>query len=208
MRVRESPLNCLGAFWWGFFVQTILRVITMSGLNIIAAIRNDEQLEIMLKSSCKTAFVMYGDLLSIETIVKRLKKYDKKVFVHLELVKGLANDSAAIKYLKQTCQPDGIVVTKRGLVKKVKKYGMKAVNHFFAIDSMGLETGIRSVIENQPDIVEIMPALMPSIISYVKKKVNCTVYVAGLVKDKSSAEQAIAAGAQGVITSETKLWGL
>lgn len=180
----------------------------MSELNIIAAIRNDEQLEIMLKSTCTTGFVMYGDILTIETIVKRLKKYDKKVFVHLELVKGLANDSAAIKYLKQTCQPDGVVVTKRGLVKKVKRNGMKAVNHFFAIDSMGLETGIQSVLDNQPDIVEIMPALMPEIIRYVKERVDCKIYVAGLIKEKSSVEKAIAAGAEGVITSETKLWNL
>jgi glycerol uptake operon antiterminator len=75
---------------------------------IIAAIRDCRQWECAAKSSCGVIFMLCGNILNIEDIIKRIKEKGKKVCVHLDFVDGLGKDNAAVEFLKRA-GADGII---------------------------------------------------------------------------------------------------
>ena len=56
---------------------------------IIAAVKNDEELENCLKSEIDVVFVIYGDVVTIPEIIDRIKDSGRTAMVHLDLVSGL-----------------------------------------------------------------------------------------------------------------------
>lgn len=57
---------------------------------VVAAIKDDDGLKRCLESDIDVVFVLYGDVISIRDIVHRLKKGNKTVLVHVDLISGLA----------------------------------------------------------------------------------------------------------------------
>ena len=53
---------------------------------IIAAIKDDRGLEKCLGCDSKIIFILYGDVLTIPSIVERVKVGGKLAFVHMDLV--------------------------------------------------------------------------------------------------------------------------
>lgn len=54
---------------------------------------------------------------------------------------------------------DGVITTKPSLIKVIKNEGLIAIQRLFMLDSRSLETGIKSILEDKPHAVEIMPGL-------------------------------------------------
>ena len=79
---------------------------------IVAAVKDESGLEQCLNIPCRVVFVLFGDLNSVPGIVAKLKASGKTVFVHADLVEGLSAREAAVDYLVQTAQPDGIISTR------------------------------------------------------------------------------------------------
>jgi glycerol uptake operon antiterminator len=51
---------------------------------VIAAVKDEEGLIKSLESDCAAVFILYGDLLSIGSIVSRIKSAAKLAIVHLD----------------------------------------------------------------------------------------------------------------------------
>lgn len=92
---------------------------------IVAAVKDDEGLQICLESESLVVFVLYGDLNSIPDIVMKLKTAGKTVFVHADLIEGLSAREAAVDYLIKNTSLDGIISTKLPLLRfaKAKEIG-------------------------------------------------------------------------------------
>ena len=58
---------------------------------VIAAVKNDMGLAHALRSECAAVFILYGTILDIGQIVKRIKAAGKLAFVHADLIEGLSN---------------------------------------------------------------------------------------------------------------------
>ena len=59
---------------------------------IIAAIKNMDDLELCCSiEEIRVVFVLFGDICTIRTIVKRLKDAGKIVIVHVDLIVGLSS---------------------------------------------------------------------------------------------------------------------
>ena len=101
---------------------------------IIAAIRDDAGLEEVLTLDLDVIFVLYGDLCTIPEIVRRCKEHGKTVFVHLDLISGLALREAAVDFIHQFTQADGIISTKSALMKRARELGLASVLRFFVLD--------------------------------------------------------------------------
>lgn len=175
---------------------------------IIAAVRDIKRMEEAGKSPIECIFLMTGDILTIEDCVKTARSYKKSIFLHVDLIKGVANDTEGVKYIAQRVKPDGIVSTKSHLIRMAKKEGLFAVQHFFLIDTHAYETSIRSILETEPDAIEIMPGLMPRVIADIKIKTEYPIVAAGLVKSRREAKKVIDAGAHAVAIGEPELWTL
>ena len=83
---------------------------------------------------------------------------------------------------------------------------MFAIMRFFVIDSMALEN-IRSPQSGvRPDVIEVLPGLMPDIIRKICQTSRTPVIAGGLITDKKSVMAALSAGAVCVSSTNQDVW--
>lgn len=175
---------------------------------IIAAIRSDQELEKALLSNTLVVFVLYGTISNISDICCKLKAKDKIVFVHLDLIDGLKGNAAGINFLKENSPFDGIITTKASNIKYAKQKGLCTIQRIFIIDTLSLQTGIKSICETNPTAVEIMPGVASKIIEDIKSKVKTPVVAGGLIRTKKDVIDSLSSGAIAISTTTMDLWDI
>ncbi|NLY45805.1 MAG: glycerol-3-phosphate responsive antiterminator [Tissierella sp.] len=173
---------------------------------IIAAINDLDKIKEVMNSPCKIVFLLVGDILNIEEVVKKLKKENKLVYVHIDLIGGFSKDILALKYLNNTIMPDGIITTKSNLIKAAKELKIFTIQRLFILDSLALTSGINSINSIRPDAVEILPGIMPKIIKEIRREAKIPVIAGGLIKDKVDVINSLNSGAIGISTSNERVW--
>ena len=173
---------------------------------VIAAVKDEEGLEKSLRTECRIIFILYGNICSLTTIVERIKNRDKLAIVHADLVQGLSAKIEAIDYIKNNTKADGILSTKGNLVKHAADIGLIGILRNFIIDSMAMENVKRQTELAHPDIIEIMPGIMPEIIEKLKNEIKLPLIAGGLISDKKDVIAALSAGADAVSTTKEELW--
>ncbi|MGI6686485.1 MAG: glycerol-3-phosphate responsive antiterminator [Bacillota bacterium] len=173
---------------------------------IIAAVRNEKQLQKAVNAPIAAIFLLAGDINVLADYVDYARGHHIPVFPHLDLMGGIAGDKAAVKFIAREIRPDGIITTRSTLIKAAKKHDLRTIQRLFLVDSTAVETGIHAVEENQPDAVEIMPGLMPKIISQVKSRIGKPIIAGGLIEDQEDIDQVLNAGALAVSIGNSDLW--
>ena len=178
---------------------------------VIIAIKNEEELEKCLTKEPKVVFVLYGDICSITGIVARLKEAGKVAVVHMDLIIGISGKEAAVDYLKEQVGADGIITTKSNLIKRARQQGLYTVLRFFVMDSMSLLNIEKQVGQTSPDVIEILPGVMPKVIRQVTEKMKRSrvpVIAGGLIRDREDVMAALNAGAVSVSSTNETVWNL
>ena len=173
---------------------------------VIAAVKDEEGLEKSLRTDCRIIFILYGNICSLTTIVEKIKNRDKLAIVHADLVQGLSAKTEAIDYIKNNTKADGILSTKGNLVKHAVDIGLIGILRNFIIDSMAMENVKKQVELAHPDIIEIMPGIIPEIIEKLKNEIKLPLIAGGLISDKKDVIAALSAGADAVSTTKEELW--
>ena len=173
---------------------------------IIAAVKDEAELKESLLTDCKVIFILFGNICNIATIVERIKDRDKIAIIHADLVQGLSAKAEAIDYLKLNTKADGIISTKGNLIKYAVDIGLIGILRNFIIDSMAMDNVYKQVSLANPDMIEIMPGIMPEIIEKIKRKLKLPLIAGGLISDKKDIIAALSAGADAVSTTKTRLW--
>lgn len=173
---------------------------------IIAAIKNDDDLKIVLNTNVKIVIVLYGNLLKIIDICEPLKKAGKLVFIHIEMIDGLKNDESGIQYIKEKVNPFGIVTTKQTQLKYAKHLMLHTILRIFMVDSKSLMTGIKNIKEFRPDIVEIMPGISSKTIKTIQKNIELPIIAGGLIETKKEVLDILQAGAVAISTTNKDIW--
>lgn len=175
---------------------------------IIPAVKDEESLEVCLKSDSSVIFILFGDICGIADIVERIKEKGKLAMVHMDLIAGLGSKEISVDYIKKRTRADGIITTKPILVKRAKELGLAAVLRFFIIDSMALANLSRQTREARPDCIEVLPGVMPKVIRKITKENKIPLIAGGLISDKEDVCNALDAGAVAVSSTNTKIWFL
>lgn len=183
-------------------------IISIEKNPIIAAIRNDEGVENAIKSEVSSVFLLRADIFNISNYVNRIKDSGKHVFIHFEFLEGLGRDNRTIDYIAEVIKPDGIITTRTNHVKYAEERGLFAIQRFFLVDSQSYETAIKSLQAIKPDMIEIMPAVMPGVIKRFREKVSLPIIAGGLIDCKEDIIDILKAGALGVSTGKKELWVL
>jgi len=173
---------------------------------IIGAIKGDN-LENIIKSECDVVFLLNGDILTLKKKIALLHKYNKKVFVHLDMISGLASSPISVDYIKNELNVDGIITTKTNIVKRAIELNVSVIQRFFFIDSMSLENAIESLRKVKPQAIEIMPGIIPKVIRKINKVYpDMPIICGGLINTKEEIINVLSAGAMAISTSDLKLW--
>ena len=161
---------------------------------IIAAIKDDEGLKKCLTSESRVIFILYGDICNIPDIVETVKSSGKIAMVHIDLIAGL--------------RADGIITTKPALIKRAKELGLYTILRLFVIDSMAYSNIEHQLRTAKPDLIEVLPALMPKVLSKVCKLSTVPVIAGGLVSDKEDVMALLQAGVVSISSTNEKIWFL
>lgn len=173
---------------------------------IIAAVKSEQQMEKALESDCRVVFFLFGDICSIGRLVQTAKDAGKLAFVHLDLIRGISGKEVAVEFIKTYTRADGIISTRPELTKHARGIGLASILRIFVIDSMALGTIDKQLRAGEPDILEIMPGIMPKIIREVSAKVAVPVIAGGLIRDKEDIMNALSAGALCISTTSETAW--
>lgn len=175
---------------------------------VIAAVQSEKDLEIAIKSKVSTIFLLCADIFNAKALVQRIKKADKNALIHIDFLEGIGKDSKAIDYIIKVIQPDGIISTKSSHIKIAKAKGAFTIQRFFLIDNKSYEMALKSVESIKPDMIEIMPGVMPGIIYRMTSQLSIPIIAGGLISNKQDIMEALNAGALGASTSKIELWEL
>ena len=176
---------------------------------IITAIKDDDGLNKCIScEESRIVFILYGDILSISSIVDRIKQAGKLAFVHMDLISGLQQKDISVEFIKEHTQADGIISTKAALITKAKELGLYTVMRFFVIDSMAYDNITRQLKSTHPDIIEVLPGPMPKVVKRICSMTKCPVIAGGLVSDKEDVYALLDAGAACISSTNTAIWNL
>ncbi len=173
---------------------------------VIAAVRTDEQYEVSLEAKPNMLFLLGGSILDIAGKVDRAKRAGKTVFLHMDFMEGIAADRAGVSYVAREVQPDGVISTRSQVIGLSREAGLHAVQRLFLIDSTALRSGLKAIHSSGADAVEVMPGIMPAIISELADLTPLPIIAGGLVRTRSEVLAALEAGALAVSVGAADLW--
>jgi len=74
------------------------------------------------------------------------------------------------------------------------------------LDSIALDTVLKKASPADADAYEVLPGVMPKIISLVASKCELPIIAGGLIRDKEDVVNALSAGAVAVSSTNSKVW--
>lgn len=172
---------------------------------VIAAVKNEEQLDGAINSSAQIIFVLFGDVMNIKKISEIIAVKNKIGIIHIDLVEGLTNKEVVIKYVKEETNFDGIISTKPQVVKLAKKYDLVGVQRVFIFDTLSLNT-VKNHMISECDAIEVLPGIIPKVLGIISKYSNKPVVAGGLIETKEEVMQALSSGATCISTTKKEIW--
>lgn len=173
---------------------------------VIAAIKDDEGLQKCKDSDSQVIFILYGDICGIADTVDEIKACGKIAMVHIDLIAGLSSKEIAVDFIKKYTHADGIITTKPTLIKRAKELSLYTILRLFVIDSMAYENIEKQIRAAKPDIIEILPALMPKVVKKICKLTQTPVIAGGLVSEKEDIMELLDAGVTSISSTDQQMW--
>jgi Glycerol-3-phosphate responsive antiterminator (mRNA-binding) len=180
--------------------------MTFHNQSILPAVRKAKDLEKLMKLKYEYIVILDTHINQLRPIVDLAKQHGKKPILHADLIEGLKNDEYAAEYLCQIVKPSGIVSTRAGVIAKTKQNGLLAIQRLFLLDTNALEKSYAMFERTRPDFIEVLPGIIPHIITEVNERTGIPIFAGGLVRTVNDVDQAIRAGASAVTTSNHELW--
>jgi glycerol uptake operon antiterminator len=175
---------------------------------IIAAIRDEAALTAALASPVAVVFLLSGTLSNIEQMVERVLRAERGVFVHLDLIEGLTKDQHGLRWLAQAARPTGIISTRASLMSVARSLGLATVQRMFLLDSQSVRTGLELAHTASPDVVEVLPGILPDVIADLSHRLDRPVIAGGMITSTEQCVAALHTGARGISTSNQHLWSV
>lgn len=175
--------------------------------HIIAAVRSAEAVAAIAKSPTEAVYLLFGDPLTIPSLLQSLRDLGKLPIVNLDLLAGFSRDSINAEYLA-SCGAAGIISTHVEVLRAARKRGLIAVQRTFALDSAAIDAGLRATNQFVPDAIEILPAVAaPRVASRFRAAhPGLRVVAGGLISGLKEIEDLLAAGIDAVSVSDSRYW--
>ncbi|MEG1256115.1 glycerol-3-phosphate responsive antiterminator [Clostridium sp.] len=174
---------------------------------IIAAVKNEGELELALSSEVQVIFVLFGDILNIKEISEKVHAADKVGIVHIDLIDGITNREVAIKYLKKETYFKGVISTKSQVVKYAKAHDLLGIQRVFIFDTISLNNSIKHL-GAECDAIEVLPGVIPKVIEQLAEKSQKPIVAGGLIESKEEVIMALKSGATCVSTTKEEIWAM
>ena len=172
---------------------------------VIAAVRTEAEFEAALASRASLIFDLAPDLMKLPARIKRVRAAGKRLFLHIDLAKGIGRDESGIAFLRGL-GIDGIVSTKVSMIKLAREKGLFTVQRFFIVDSQSVHTTVEAVRSSSPDVIEVMPGIACKVIARLHDSLDIPLIAGGLIESEEEVAAAMESGAAAVSTGKEELW--
>ncbi len=173
---------------------------------VIAAVQSQATLSAALSLRMPTVFLLNTDIFSSKASVDLCAAADCNVFLHMDLIDGLASSAKALDYVQHRISPSGIISTKSALIKYAREQGIFCIQRFFIVDSASFDNAVKTTRKNRPNMVELMPGIIPDVLRRFTAEADTPVIAGGLITQRRQVIGALSAGAVGVSTGCQGLW--
>lgn len=174
---------------------------------IIAAVNDLEKLEMALESPCEIIFILTGNIFNLKEISNRVRNKNKGLYIYVDSIDGFSKDTWGLEYIIKNIYPDGIITEKDTLIKLSKEMGVFTIQRLVISDSKSLEHTINTIKRTRPNVVDILPGIMPKIIKTITDT-KLPVIASGLITTKDDLKSSLNAGAIAISTSNKSTWYL
>ncbi len=144
-------------------------------------------------------------LAELPHVIELMHKHNKKPFIHLDLIKGLASDQYGAIYCIQALKIKGIITSKPRVIALCKKRDVLGILRIFLKDNHSLKQSLQMIEECKPDVIEVLP-FMPQILPHIKNHYRKPIFMGGLITNATSVDLCLDNGAQAITTSSISLW--
>ncbi|EUJ24948.1 putative anti-terminator regulatory protein GlpP [Listeria grandensis FSL F6-0971] len=142
----------------------------------------------------------------LKSLVQLAASGGKKVILHADLIHGLKNDEYAVDFLCQDVRPAGIISTRGNVILKAKQHKVLAIQRLFMLDSSAFTKGTALVQKVQPDYIELLPGILPTMVEKMTELLHIPVIAGGLITTQIQIDEILAANATAITTSQKSLW--
>lgn len=147
-----------------------------------------------------------GSVFDMERDAPAIIGSGKLLFVHMDLVKGVARDEFGIRYIAKKLGAHGIISTHGHVLKMAREEGLLTIQRTILVDTVAFENNVEIIKSYKPDMVEVMPGRIPEYITKLCERLSAPVITAGMVCTREHVMAALKAGALGITTSAQELW--
>ena len=175
---------------------------------VIPAIRDVSRIDAAVSKKSRCIFLLTGNILNIKNIVRRVKSANRRIFLHLDLLEGISKNSMGIKYIAQEIKPDGVITTRANLINCAKTEGLFTIQRIFVLDSLAIDTAVKSIKNVNPDAIEILPAVIPKIIRRICQRTRHPIIAGGLIEDIQEVREALKEGAWAISVTKEDIWNI
>ncbi|MGK9043925.1 glycerol-3-phosphate responsive antiterminator [Mammaliicoccus vitulinus] len=173
---------------------------------ILPAIRSMKDMEKFFKLDYDRCVLLDTHIGHLQGILEQMKKHNKEVMLHIDLIKGLSNDEAAVEYVIQQYKPHGVISTKSKIIKRAKKLNTLTILRVFILDSTALSRSIELIKQSDPDLVEVLPGVATKVIKEIRDQTGKGIIAGGLINTEEEINLAIESGAQYITSSDVSIW--
>jgi glycerol uptake operon antiterminator len=182
-----------------------IRTPGLSGV-LLPAVRDPASLREALELGYRQVLVERGSLLAMVGPLATAARQGIAIFVNLDGVEGLAPDSAALAFVATDLGLAGVLSVKPHVLKDASRFRLRTVQLIHALDSTGLDTGLRTLVP-APQAIAIAPGLaLPYVVAAVRAVTAAPLWGTGYVTTSAQARQVLAAGAEVVSSSRREVW--
>ena len=162
-------------------------------------------------SGASILFVGAGELAELPALMNALSRGPLArvpVLLHIDMIEGLANDEAGLKYVATLGRIDGVITVRQHLAPLARKLGLLSVLRLFLQDGRAVERGLQVIERAQPDAVELLPGVAFLEVADRFRNLPIPCIAGGLIRTPEIVRRIIDAGAKAVSTTNTELWAM
>lgn len=164
---------------------------------------------IPLVASASIIFIGGGELADLPGILEKLARpplAERPVLLHIDLLSGLANDEAGLRYVATFERIDGIITVRHHLAPMARKLGLMSVVRLFLQDGRAVDRGLSVIEKSRPDAVELLPGVAVPQVADRFADLSIPFIAGGLVRTPQVVRDILSTGCKSVSSTNVKLW--
>jgi len=175
--------------------------------SIIPAPRNLENFRFAVSNAPATSVIaLFGDINDLPGLLAEAGQRRKRLIIHFDLYDGLGKDRAGLKLIAKM-GVTAVITTKTQLVRLAQEEGLLVIQRLFLVDSESVRTGLNLLKNTRPDMLEVLPAVIPApIIANLLTQTRLPIMAGGLLSTREEVLRVLGSGVTAVSTSRPDLW--